>query len=104
MEVSVNGKDEILRTPFTMIVCGQSGSGKTQFIFNILKHMAILMSGEDTFERIIYAYGIYQDLYLELAKFDNVELVEGVPDLSSSGSDKKTLLILDDLFLETDKK
>ena len=96
-----SGCDEVFRHPFNMIVCGQSGCGKTQFILRLLEHRKQLFDTE--FDRIIYAYGIYQPIYRDLAK-QNITVVEGMPQDLPSNRDKATLLVLDDLFLETGNK
>lgn len=102
MEVNVDGNDKLIRTHFTMIVCGQTGAGKTQFIHKLLENIPDIMSHETPFERIIYAYGIYQNFYETISKITKVQLVEGLPELDNTG--QKTLLIMDDLFMETNKR
>lgn len=96
-----NGKPELLKHPFNMIICGPSGSGKTTFIHSLLRNLDAITSTK--FSRIIYAYGIFQPLYREIAQLPNVQMVEGYPSDLAGAGEQRTLLILDDLFLETDK-
>lgn len=84
-----------------MIVCGPSGVGKTTFIHKVLSNLESL--GSQTFGKIIYAYGVFQPLYRQIAAIPHVEMVEGVPGDISASEDSATLLVLDDLFLETNK-
>jgi hypothetical protein len=52
---------------------------------------------------VIYAYGIFQPLYRETAKLNRVQMHEGLPKELPT-DEGPTLLILDDLFLETNKE
>lgn len=94
-------EEPLLKHPFNMIVCGQSGSGKTSFIHRILARLDELCSCQ--FQRVIYAYGIFQPLYREIGAIPRVQMHEGCPrELPATG--EPTLLIMDDLFLETNKE
>ena len=78
-----------LRTPFTCIVAGATGSGKTEFVLRLLKHRDAVLHPPPG--RVIYSYERYQP------KFDGISGVEFV-----KGSDyalrrgDNTLLIIDD--------
>ena len=78
-----------LRTPFTCIVAGATGSGKTEFVLRLLKHRDVVLHPPPG--RVIYSYERYQP------KFDGISGVEFV-----KGSDyalrrgDNTLLIIDD--------
>ena len=78
-----------LRTPFTCIVAGATGGGKTEFVLRLLKHRDEVLHPPPG--RVIYSYERYQ------SKFDGVHGVEFV-----KGSAYKlrrgdnTLLIIDD--------
>ena len=78
-----------LRAPFTSIVAGATGSGKTHFVLRLLRHRNEMIDPPPG--RVIYSYERYQP------QFDGVEGVEFV-----QGSDYKlrrgdnTLLIIDD--------
>lgn len=88
-------EETILRHPYTFIISGQTGCGKTVFIKHLLKYC-------NTFERVLYAYSMAQPIYDDIAKIGNVEFIEGFPDAINT-QNKPTLLILDDLMMENDK-
>ena len=94
-----------IKLPMRSVILGNSGSGKTQTLMNIIYNMP------DTFEKIyiitkdkkepIYEY--VEDKY----KKKGVEVLEGVenlPDLSKFDEDTNTLVVLDDMVNEGEKK
>lgn len=86
-----------LETPYTMIISGQTGCGKTHFVQNLVRNQELMH--DKPFEKIILAYSIMQPVYLRLqAEIPTLELTEGFPD--EGLDDGNTLLILDDLMLE----
>lgn len=88
-----------LRAPFSMIVSGQSGSGKTTFVHKLLLEINNVCDIE--FKRIIYAYSVHQKVFDEISKIKNVILVNGPPDhLIDVDNTIPTLIIMDDLMLE----
>lgn len=91
--------------PFRAVILGNSGSGKTQTLLNILYNMP------NTFEKIYIItkdkkeplYEYVEDKY----KKQGVEVLEGVenlPDLSKFDEDTQTLVVLDDMVNEPEKK
>lgn len=95
-----------LKTPYTMIVAGQTGCGKTEFVAKLIKNQALMH--DPPFERIIIAYGMMQKVYSDLLdSVPNLELSDGFPNdyYQAIKNDEKvptinTLLILDDLMME----
>jgi hypothetical protein len=86
-----------LETPYTMLVGGSTGAGKSFFVNKLVKYQKLLHT--NTFDRIVYVYSIMQDGYTELVDtIENFELVTSIPDDISRGD--RTLLILDDQMLE----
>ena len=86
-----------LNHPFSLMVCGPSKAGKTQFVKRILDTKMI-----NPFpSKIIWCYGAYQDLFNHLP---NVEFHKGLVKNIHALSD--ALLIIDDLMDEVgdDKK
>ncbi len=89
--------------PFAGVISGPSMSGKTHFL------MELMSRANDMFEpapdRIVYAYGIWQEAF---TNFPNVEFVSGVDGLREIQFDSRifNLLIIDDLMDElcNDKK
>ena len=83
-------------SPFTSIISGPTGSGKSVFTQRLLKHAQKVITPPP--ERILYCNGVYQDIF---SKIEGVEFNEGLPSLSEFDGSKKCLLILDDLMHET---
>ena len=82
--------------PFTCVISGPTGSGKSVFVQRLLKHAKTVISPAP--ERILYCYGIYQELF---SKIPGVEFHEGLPSLAEFDEGKPSLVIIDDLMHET---
>ena len=85
----------------THLVIGQSGSGKTQFIYKILKNKDS-MFGEDPPKNILYYYGIWQNAYTLMEReIKGIRFQEGLPSetelMQLTDPEVHTVLILDDL-------
>ena len=76
--------DPRLKHPFTCVVAGPSSSGKTQFVFRLIRH----------------CYGEFQPSFLE---FTQVEYHEGLPNVGSFDGRSRVLLLIDDLMNEADQ-
>jgi hypothetical protein len=94
-----------LITPHTMIVPGQTASGKTVFVSKLIEYADALH--DKAFAKIVIAFSILQKIYLDLkGKLgERIELVEGFPDsqlneIIEGEHDTHTLFILDDMMLE----
>jgi hypothetical protein len=90
--------DVRLKHPFTCTVAGPSSSGKTWFVFRLIKHEDRLIVSPP--EKILYCYGEFQPSFSE---FPEVEFHEGLPDVSRFHGRHRVLLIIDDLMNETDQ-
>ena len=89
--------------PFTCIVAGSSGSGKTVWVSRFLKNSHKLCTVR--FDRVLLYYSEWQEAYVQdfrLPGGPEVEFREGLPDPAdySHDNDKKKLIILDDLMRE----
>lgn len=75
------------------------GAGKTVFIKNFLSHVDEM--NDSKFDRTLLYYSMWQDSYKTLGK--DIEFREGLPDPTdySYDHDKKKLMILDDLLVES---
>lgn len=82
-------------TPFTCVIGGPTGSGKSVFVQRLLKHIKTVFTHPP--ERILYCYGVYQSIFSE---FEGVEFNEGLPSLDEFDGAKNTLVIIDDLMHE----
>ena len=59
-----------------MMICGPTGSGKTFFVYKLLKNHMFTKK----VSKILYCYGVYQDLYdTMLLSLPNIVFHEGVP-------------------------
>ena len=81
--------------PFTCIVSGPTGCGKSVFVFKMLhnlKEMVVPLP-----HKVIYCYGEYQSGF---AKYPWIEFHEGLPK-SEMFDGTPTLVVIDDLMNET---
>ncbi len=88
-----------LKHPFTCIVAGPSGSGKSVFSIKLIENADKMIDAPP--ERILWCYGVYQSFFNNLK---TVEFHEGLPDVESFDGKLRTLLIIDDLMHETDDR
>jgi Cdc6-like AAA superfamily ATPase len=94
-----------IKLPFRMIIAGNSGSGKTQTLLNLLYNMP------NTFEKIFITTKCKDEPlynYLEdKLKDKGLKITEGLselPDLDSFDKEQTSLIILDDLVNEPAKQ
>ena len=82
--------------PFTCVISGPTGSGKSVFVQRLLKHAKTVIS--PTPERILYCYGVYQEIFF---KMEGIDFNEGFQSLDEFDGRKHSLVIIDDLMHET---
>jgi Poxvirus A32 protein len=87
--------------PTSMLISGNSGSGKSTFVANLIRKGKIVPNPQ----RIVWFYKQHQALYDELlAEGHVIEFVEGLPDeISQPGyfnKELRNLCVIDDLHLE----
>jgi ABC-type dipeptide/oligopeptide/nickel transport system ATPase component len=96
-----------IKIPFRMLIVGNSGSGKTSTLMNLIYNMS------DTFEEIIIcckskAEPLYEFLEDKYTKDKSVKIMEfgkdGLPDIDKFDKEKQRLLIFDDLVNEKNQK
>jgi len=93
--------------PFRMVVVAPSGSGKTNFILNMLQKFS---SGKGTFNTITIITKnkqepLYEWLEDKTKKTINIlEGIENIPKLDSFNKEDQHMVIFDDLVLEKDQK
>ena len=86
--------------PFSMLVSGASGSGKTYFVKTVIENLDCLIS--KPINNIVYIYSCWQPVYDSLLEIRQINFIEGLP--SSLADDtilppqKNNLLIIDDLM------
>ena len=87
----------MFQSPFTLILSGATGSGKTQWLLKFLKHTNELIDPSP--KKILYCYGEINDSIIKL-KQEGIETHNGIPDATLiMEQEKPLLLILDDLML-----
>ena len=86
-----------IQAPFTMIISGQSGAGKTTFVKKILEHLETIC--DEKFERVLYSYSIDQPLYSEIARIPKVEMNKGFPTVDETNK-LSTLIVIDDMMID----
>ena len=82
--------------PFTGLVAGPTGCGKTEFVFKVIENKTKMIYPPPS--RIWYCYGEYQPLF---ATYPYITFNEGLPDISNFDGKEPTLLVIDDLMEET---
>jgi len=83
--------------PFTAIVAGPSGSGKSHFVMKFIASIDEMCDAE--FENIFWHYSEWQPGYNNLK---NITFKEGIPDMSDFDGSRSNLIIIDDLMRESD--
>jgi hypothetical protein len=87
----------MFKHPFTCMVFGPSGSGKSELIFKILKYNQSLIQPAP--QKIIYCYSIWSDKFNKLHDvYPSIQFQEGIPSVDNFNSNLNNLLILDDLM------
>jgi len=89
--------------PFTAVIAGATGSGKTQFLTNALIHADKVI--DKPIHRLVYCYGVYLDKTFQILKkyFPQIELINGIDSTLDFDSKINNILILDDLMQDTVK-
>ena len=87
----------MFKSPFTLILSGSTGSGKTEWLMRFLKNVSVMV--EPPPRKILYCYGEINNNILSLMS-SGIETHNGVPDVKTiKDQEKPLLLILDDLML-----
>jgi hypothetical protein len=79
-----------LITPFSLVLAGPSGSGKSKFLFELLDNLENCTLPK--IEKVIFIYGVYQDLY---KNYPNIHFTDSL-EYMKVRPPENTLLILDD--------
>jgi hypothetical protein len=90
--------DVRLKHAFTCTVAGPTSSGKTWFVFRLIKHVESMITPPP--EKIVYCYGEFQSMF---AEYPTVEFQEGLPSVDQFDGRQRVLLIIDDLMNEADQ-
>jgi len=85
------------RHPFTALVAGPTGCGKTRFVFKLVEDARVLVDPPP--RRVVYCYEEYQQLF---SKYLRVTFHQSLPNMDDFDGREPTLLVIDDLMNETD--
>lgn len=97
-KTELNVLGPMIRNPFRMVISGASHSGKSSFIFDLLKVKNIF---DQEFHCIKFHYSFYQPLYDIMKKaISNISFHKGLPTQIDKRHVKTCLLIFDDLLLD----
>jgi len=88
------------RHPFTAIVSGPTGSGKTQFVMRLVDRADVLI--EPTPRKIVYYFAEYQPLFEHYE--DRIEFCHGMPKADAIDRLTDALVVNDDLMDEADER
>jgi ABC-type antimicrobial peptide transport system ATPase subunit len=86
-----------LKHPFTMMISGPTGSGKTSFVRNMINAVEKICLPSPS--KIVYFYGEYQQVFNSMP---NVTFVEGLQEemIAKAGGLEPEWIIIDDLMQE----
>lgn len=99
--------DTRLKTPFTLILAGASGCGKTTWLERLLKYFRIVTDGGTKYQRLLWFSGTKQPILFQRVKsgfkgtvkfFDSIDK-EVYEQVESEG--RHSTIVIDDLMQET---
>ena len=85
-----------IRHPFTMVLAGPTGSGKTYWLKNLVNNR--FLSTFPAPQKIIYYYGEWQSTF---ATLDGVDFIQGMPSKVPEDIGVPQWIVLDDLMTES---
>lgn len=91
----------MFRHPFTMVLSGATGSGKTEWLRRFLAHRQDMIAPSP--EHVLYCYGELNATIMALEREPHVSVFNGVPDVTYVKNMRqqhgRLLLVLDDLMV-----
>ena len=91
--------DVRFRVPFGAVICGPTMSGKSEFVFNLIRNKDLMMDKPPS--RVVYCYGEWQPAFDKLQADFQVEFCPGLAEILDRPDffdpSNPTLLIIDDL-------
>jgi len=90
------------RHPFSCIVSGLSGSGKTSFVIRFLENLRHLCTEPKFAGGVVWCYGEKSAVPSDLPA--NIRIHEGVPEDFGSANSEPSRVILDDLLTDVYSK
>ncbi len=95
-QVSEDGIDPRLKHPFTCLVAGPTGCGKTTFVKELIEKAQMLIDPPP--QRIVWCYGEWQSGYQKI----EAEFVEGL--YTEFDPNMHNLVVIDDMMGESEKQ
>lgn len=87
----------VFQHPFTMLIAGPTGSGKTCWITRLLANMNVMI--KPNVSETIWFHGQDQESHKCLQKeFPRMDIVKGLPDVNAFDPSVRRLIIVDDLM------
>lgn len=92
------------QAPFTCILAGPTGSGKSHIVFRLIKHRETLIN--HSMEKVVYCLPPAQKIEVPdfIQNDRKVIFHTGIPNFEKFSSGKPCLIILDDLMSETNSE
>lgn len=101
-------KPALLHHPFTMIVAGPTGSGKTVWVTKLLSHYQSITTFKTPNSprptKVLWCYGQWQQLYMKPVANANIQHYKGLTSSninSLSNGPPPDVIVIDDLMAET---
>jgi GTPase SAR1 family protein len=89
----------IFKCPFTLMIAGPSGAGKTSLLEKILINKKTILDKQP--QRIVFCYKNNQEAYDVFNLFDvTVEFIKGIPEDLAFDPKINNILIIDDLMAD----
>ena len=91
----------MFRSPCCLALTGSSGSGKTTFLYRVLREKDQLFS--DPPKKILYCHGVYQNMFDSMERDLDIEFVEGIPSeekIEEFANGESRCIVLDDLMTD----
>ena len=89
--------------PFTMLVAGPTGSGKTELIRQIIENNRHTIYNLEGNPKVLWCYGIYQKIYDVPIPNVTIEYYEGLPLEEYLKKYKYDIVVIDDLMTDIKK-
>ena len=87
--------------PFTCVIAGPTGCGKSTFVTRLLHHATAMIDPPP--EKITWCYGEWQEAYAT-TDLTHVRFEEGLPTESMFESTTRNFIVIDDLMAETNER